>query len=109
MARESFVLAFTVVVVALFSLIGVVTEPLYSLSPNWGVALTRFYIALPFILFLVAFIIFAWRKVQGIDEEKDKQLVKALKEAFKQALKEDRVEGRDDTKKTTDDNPPSKK
>lgn len=88
MVKQSLVVAFTVVVVALFTTLGIVIQPLYSTPSNWGVALSKFYVALLPILLCVIFIIILWLNIQRIDKEKEQKLIEAFKEAAKEALKE---------------------
>ncbi|MFC1980022.1 hypothetical protein ACFLVS_04100, partial [Chloroflexota bacterium] len=90
MVRESLVLAFAITLVALLTLLGVVTAPLFSTPPNWGVTLSRFYVAFLPIIFLVIGIVFIIMNVRKLDKGKEQTQINTLKEAVKEALKEDR-------------------
>ena len=93
MVRESLVLAFGVVVVALFAMIGTVTTPLFlPITPNWGLALSRLYwLAIPMIACII-FLIYFWKNVEKMDKVKDDKFIARIKTAFKEVLKEDREE-----------------
>ncbi len=104
--KESYSYLFVVVIASIFTILGVVIQPLFATPFNWSninlfnleVVLSRFIYASPFIAFSIAIVLLIIKQIKKIDEEKDNKLketlTKAFTVAFKDALREDREEQR---------------
>jgi len=109
--KESYAYLFVMAIASIFTILGVVIQPLFASPFNWSninlvnleVVLSRFIYASPLIAFFVVIVIFIIKQIKKIDKEKDKKLVEAMKIAFKEALKDDREEERKDNIKKSGD------
>lgn len=88
MLRETLVLAWGIVLVALIVLLGTVTAPLFSEPANWLLILSRFYKAIGGFIVGIVLLLLIWKWMKNIDSEKENKFSESIKEAFKEAIKE---------------------